>query len=267
MWWKHILGVLASSAILLMGIFLNPFQVDANALNWGFQKGSNEKPAQAGSAFDELLKKYGAFYKGSPDEKIIYLTFDNGYENGYTAPILDTLKEEKVPGTFFLTGHYVESATDLVKRMIKEGHEIGNHSYGHPNMANLSEAQMKEEWQKFDMLLAKKTDLKRTRFVRPPKGIFSENLIAYGNELGYRHMFWSIAFVDWYANRPKGKAYAYNQLMSQLHPGAIILLHTVSADNVAALPEFIRDAKAKGYRFSSLESLVNTESKIPVSFH
>ncbi|MCZ8536987.1 delta-lactam-biosynthetic de-N-acetylase [Paenisporosarcina quisquiliarum] len=265
--WKHTVGIIASCAILTLGILLNPFQVDAESLYWGFQKSKQEKQAQAGSAFDELLKKYGAYYKGSPDEKILYLTFDNGFENGYTASILDTLKKEKAPATFFLTGHYVESATDLVKRMVKEGHEIGNHSYGHPNMANLSEARMKEEWEKFDQILEEKTGVKKTRFARPPEGVFSEKLLAYGNELGYRHMFWSVAFVDWYADRPQGKEYAYNHLMNQLHPGAIILMHTVSPDNAAALPDFIRDAKAKGYTFSSLDALVNEATEFPLSFH
>lgn len=267
MWWKHSLGVIASCTILTLGFLFNPFQVVAESLNWGFQRGTQEKQAQAGSAFDVLLKKYGAYYKGSPDEKTLYLTFDNGYENGHTESILQTLKKEEVSATFFLTGHYLVSATDLVKRMIKDGHEIGNHSYGHPNMANLSEARMKEEWQKFDQLLAEKTDQKKTSFVRPPEGVFSEKLLAYGNELGYRHMFWSVAFVDWHADRPQGKAYAYNNLMKQLHPGAIILMHTVSPDNAAALPDFIRDAKEKGYTFSSLDELVNKESGVPLTFH
>jgi len=267
MWWRHALAIVASCLILVLGFLFNPFQADAESLNWGFQKSKQEKPAQAGSAFDVILKKYGAFYKGSPDEKVLYLTFDNGYENGYTESILDTLKKEKVPATFFLTGHYVESATDLVNRMIKEGHEIGNHSYGHPVMANLSEDRMKEEWEKFDRVLAEHTKLERTRFVRPPKGIFSENLLAYGNELGYRHVFWSVAFVDWYADQPKGKAYAYQQLMDQMHPGAIILMHTVASDNSEALPDFIRDAKAKGYSFGSLETLYNQAMDFPLSFH
>ena len=266
MWWKHTLGVVTASVLLVLGVLLNPFAVEAESLHWGFQKGSNEKQAQAGSAFDQLLKKYGAYYKGSPDEKIIYLTFDNGYENGNTIPILDTLKKEKIPATFFLTGHYLNSATDLVKRMVNEGHEIGNHSYGHPNMANLSEARMKEEWEKFDKLLKEKTGIKKTQFVRPPAGVFSESLLAYGNELGYRHMFWSVAFVDWHADKPQGKEYSYNHLMNQLHPGAIILMHTVSPDNGEALPDFIRDAKKKGYSFGSLESLVLDNEETPLSF-
>ena len=267
MWLKHVLAITTSCLLILLGIVYNPFQAEAESLKWGFQKGKQEQQAQAGSAFDQLLKKHGAFYKGSPDEKVLYLTFDNGFENGYTESILDSLKKEKVPATFFLTGHYLKSATDLVKRMIKEGHEVGNHSYGHPNMANLSEARMKEEWQKFDQLLAEKTGLKHTRFVRPPEGVFSENLLAYGNELGYRHVFWSVAFVDWHADRPQGKAYAYNHLMNQIHPGAIILMHTVSPDNAQAIPDYIRDAKAKGYTFASLESLYDKSIDYPLSFH
>jgi len=267
MWWKHLLAITTSVLIIVLGLMFNPFRVEAESLHWGFQKAKQEQQAQAGSAFDGILKKYGAYYKGSPDEKVLYLTFDNGFENGYTASILDALKKEKVQATFFLTGHYLRSADDLVKRMIKEGHEIGNHSYGHPNMANLSEARMKEEWEKFDKLLAETTKIERTRFVRPPAGVFSENLLAYGNELGYRHVFWSVAFVDWHADRPQGKAYAYNHLMNQIHPGAIILMHTVSPDNAQAIPDFIRDAKAKGYTFASLESLYNKASEFPVSFH
>lgn len=267
MWKSHFLGIVIACSILLIGIVVNPFQAGAESLNWGFKKGSQEQPAQAGSAFDQLLKKHGAFYKGNETDKVMYLTFDNGYENGHTAPILDALKKEEVPATFFLTGHYVKSAKDLVKRMIDEGHEIGNHSYDHPNMANLSEERMKEEWHKFDQLLKEETGIKRTRFARPPAGVFSERLLAYGNELGYRHMFWSVAFVDWYADRPQGKAYAYNHLMNQIHPGAIILMHTVSPDNAEALPDFIRDAKKKGYTFESLESLVNKNDDSPLSFH
>ena len=265
--WKHATAILAACAILALGFIFNPFQVDAESLKWGFQKGKEEKQAQAGSAFDQLLKKYGVYYKGSPDEKVLYLTFDNGFENGYTESILDTLKQENVPATFFLTGHYVKSATDLVNRMIDEGHIIGNHSYGHPNMAELSEERMKEEWEMFDKVLGENTKVQRTRFARPPEGVFSEKLLAYGNELGYQHVFWSVAFVDWYADRPQGKEYAYNHLMNQIHPGAIILMHTVSPDNAAALPDFIRDAKRKGYTFDSIESLYDESIGYPLSFH
>lgn len=240
----------------MTGLLFNPYAAEADEFHWGFKKATDGIPPDAGEALNQLLDRYGALYKGRPDAKVAYLTFDNGYENGYTESILNTLKKENVPATFFLTGHYVKSATPLVKRMIADGHGIGNHSYGHPNMANLSEARMKEEWEKFDGLLREQTGMKRTVYARPPEGTFNEKVLAKGNELGYRHIFWSVAFIDWHANKPRGRQYAYNELMTQLHPGAVILMHTVSPDNAEALPDFIRDAKKQGYEFRSLDDLV-----------
>lgn len=252
----HWRGILMACIIMTAGIFLNPFSADAEAFNWGFKKASNGVPPEAGAALDSLLDKHGAIYKGKPDEKVAYLTFDNGYENGYTESILDTLNAENTPATFFLTGHYLTSATPLVKRMIKDGHTIGNHSYDHPNMANLSKKEMENEWTRFDKKLNELTGIERTNYARPPEGTFNEQLLITGNNLGYRHIFWSVAFIDWHADKPKGRDYAYNELMKQLHPGALILMHTVSPDNAEALPSFIQDAKKEGYTFKSLDELV-----------
>lgn len=166
------------------------------------------------------------------------------------------MKKEQIPATFFLTGHYLTSATPLVKRMVEDGHIIGNHSYDHPNMANLSAKGMQDEWQRFDEKLKELTGVERTVYARPPKGIFNDKLLEVGNQLGYRHIFWSVAFVDWHEDKPRGKDYAYQELMNQLHPGALILMHTVSSDNAEALPDFIRDAQKKGYIFKSLDDLV-----------
>ncbi len=262
---QHGFGSLIALFIITTGVLLNPFSANAEEFHWGFKKATDETPPDAGAPFNEVLKKYGALYKGDPEEKTIYLTFDNGYEAGHTESILDTLKEEDVYATFFLTGHYLTSATPLVKRMAEDGHIIGNHSYDHPNMANLTEAGMKDEWHRFDHKLKELTGIERTVYVRPPKGIFNEKLLSYGNELGYRHIFWSVAFVDWHEDKPQGKAYAYNELMKQLHPGALILMHTVSSDNAEALPDFIRDAKEKGYTFKTLDDLVaESEGLFPV---
>ena len=252
----HWRGILMACIIVATGMLLNPFSADAEEFHWGFKKAVNETPPNAGASFDALLDKHGAIYKGKADEKIVYLTFDNGYENGYTETILDTLKKENAPATFFLTGHYLTSATPLVKRMITEGHGIGNHSYDHPNMANLSEKGMEDEWKRFDMKLRELTGVERTIYARPPKGTFSEQLLITGNKLGYRHIFWSVAFVDWHADKPRGRDYAHGELMKQLHPGAVILMHTVSPDNAEALPSFIQDAKKAGYSFKSLDDLV-----------
>ncbi|KXH78851.1 polysaccharide deacetylase [Sporosarcina sp. HYO08] len=253
---QHSIGVALAAFIMLAGLIFNPFVADAEEFHWGFKRATNGVPPSAGAALDQLLDKHGAIYKGKPDEKIVYLTFDNGYEAGYTESILDTLQKEKAPATFFLTGHYLKSATPLVKRMIKDGHGIGNHSYDHPNLTNLSDQKLTAEWTKFDDLLRELTGVKRTVYTRPPEGVFNEKVLAKGNELGYRHIFWSIAYIDWHKDKPKGRDYAYNELMKQLHPGAVILMHTVSPDNAEALPLFIKDAKKAGYSFRSLDDLV-----------
>lgn len=250
---QHLYGILLISLVLVIST-ISYARTDEH--HWGFKRSTDNTPAEAGAELDTLLAKYGAIYKGNPDKKIAYLTFDNGYENGFTESILTTLRDADVPATFFLTGHYVESASDLVKQMIKDGHMIGNHSYGHPNMAQLTAAEMKKEWQLFDDKLRDITGVARTYYARPPEGIFNEEVLRVGNEAGYRHMFWSIAFKDWLKDERRGADYAYNALMEQLHPGAVILMHTVAQDNAEALPAFIKDAKEAGYTFRSLDDLV-----------
>ena len=254
---RHIFGfAICVIVATLVFSFIKPEIANANSYHWGFTKSKDGMPADAGAKFESILKEHGAFYRGNPNKKTIYLTFDNGFENGYTESILDTLKKEKVPATFFLTGHYLTSASDLVKRMIKEGHIIGNHSYGHPDMSKLSDEELVKEWKKFDEKLKEITGIKRTYYVRPPKGIFSERDLRVGNEHGYTHIFWDTAFVDWHADSTVGWEYAYDELMAQLHPGAVILLHTVAKHNADALPKFIEDAKKQGYTFGSLDDLV-----------
>lgn len=249
---KQIAFVLA----IILFMMIVPSQGVAKEYHWGFTKAKNGNPPDAGAEFEQLLKEYGAFYRGNPEKKVIYLTFDNGFEAGYTEKILDTLKKENVKATFFLTGHYVTSAPELVKRMVKEGHTIGNHSDKHPNMARLSRDEMLKEWQNFDRKLKEVAGIERTYYVRPPEGTFSKELLKVGNENGYTHIFWSIAFRDWDTDKKKGKEYAYHELVNQLHPGAIILMHTVAEHNAEALPDFIKEAKRQGYTFGTLDDLV-----------
>lgn len=250
---KHVIGM----AFVLVISFISYMSIaKAEEFHWGFKPSRNAQPVEIGQPLEGLLQNYGAIYKGDSSKKVIYLTFDNGYENGFTESILDTLKAEKAPATFFLTGHYITSASDLVKRMVADGHTIGNHSDGHPNMAKLSANEMKEEWFGFDEKLYELTGVDRTYYARPPEGIFNEEVLKVGNEVGYRHIFWSIAFKDWLKDERRGYEYAYNALMNQLHPGAIILMHTVAQDNAEALPKFIDEAKAQGYTFGSLDDLV-----------
>ncbi len=249
---KKIVGLIVSVTIIFFSVI--SFAV-ADELHWGFKKASGGEQIEISSELENMLKKHNSIYRGDPQSKTIYLTFDNGYENGFTESILDTLKAEKAPATFFLTGHYVTSASDLVKRMVDDGHIIGNHSDKHPNMARLSADQMVTEWQNFDKKLKEVTGIERTYYTRPPEGVYNEELLAVGIKHEYRHIFWSIAFKDWEKDVRRGGDYAYNELMKQLHPGAIILMHTVAEDNAEALPKFIKDAKAQGYTFGSLDDL------------
>lgn len=230
--------------------------VSNSPIHWGFKKARNEQPADAGKELNELLEKYDAFYKGDPNKKDIYLTFDNGYENGYTAKFLDVLKSEKVPATFFVTGHYLESEPELVKRMAKEGHIVGNHSYHHPDLTQVSDERLKEELEKVRAKTEELTGVKDMVYLRPPRGILSERTVKLAKEQGYTHVMWSLAFVDWKVNEQKGWQYAYDNIMRQIHPGAVILLHTVSKDNADAMEKALQDLKKKGYTFKSLDDLM-----------
>lgn len=244
-----------------MGIlFLVSSQVNAeysnSPIHWGFKKGKNGQSADAGKKLENILEKHSAIYKGDTNEKYLYLTFDNGYENGYTEKILDILKKEKVPAAFFVTGHYLDSAPELVERMAEEGHIIGNHSWSHPDLTRVSDEKLKKELEKVRYEAETLTGQKTMAYLRPPRGIFSERTMALAKEAGYTHVFWSLAFVDWYTDQQKGAGYAYDNIMRQAHPGAIMLLHTVSKDNADALEQVLRDLKKQGYQFKSLDDFV-----------
>jgi peptidoglycan-N-acetylmuramic acid deacetylase len=243
---------------MIFGIIVH---ADANYSNkpihWGFKKSANHEPADAGKELNELLGKYGAFYLGNSNKKEIYLTFDNGYENGYTAQVLDVLKKKKVPATFFVTGHYLKDQPELVKRMIKEGHIVGNHSWHHPDLTQISNERLKEELESVRLKIAELTGGHQGGYyLRPPRGIFSERTLALSHQLGYQNVFWSLAFVDWHIHNQKGWKYAYDNIMKQIHPGCILLLHTVSKDNADALERVIDDLRAQGYTFKSLDDLM-----------
>jgi len=230
--------------------------VSNSVIHWGFKKAKDEIPPEAGKAYDTILAKYDAFYKADPNKKVVYLTFDNGYENGYTEKILDVLKKEKVPATFFVTGHYLNSAPELVKRMVAEGHIVGNHSWSHPDFTQKSDAEIKEELDRVKQKTRELTGQKEMVFMRPPRGIFSERTLKVARDAGYIHVFWSLAFVDWNVHKQQGWEYSYNEIMKQIHPGAVILLHTVSKDNADALEKVIQDLKQRGYTFASLNDLL-----------
>nr|WP_251032470.1 delta-lactam-biosynthetic de-N-acetylase [Mesobacillus foraminis] len=247
---------MAISVLLLMTGTLAYAEVPNKPIGWGFKKGREGKPADAGKPLEKLIGNYGAVYKGDPNKKDIYLTFDNGYENGYTDQVLDVLKKEKVPAAFFVTGHYLESAEDQVIRMVEEGHIVGNHSYHHPDLTKVSDEKLREELELVRSKTQELTGQKHMNYLRPPRGIFSERTMRLAREAGYTHVFWSLAFVDWNTDQQRGWQYSYDNIMRQIHPGAILLLHTVSKDNADALEKAIQDLKKQGYTFKSLDDLM-----------
>ncbi|PKR76934.1 delta-lactam-biosynthetic de-N-acetylase [Halalkalibacillus sediminis] len=229
--------------------------VSNDSLGYGYKKKFNESPPDLGF-YAPLIEKYNGIYMGDPNEKKIYITFDNGYEQGYTSTILDVLKEKKVPATFFLTGHYVDAEVDLVKRMVDEGHLIGNHSDGHLDYTRSSDEKVKEDLRSLDEKVKKTTGQDMSMFFRPAKGVFSERTLKLTDELGYVNVFWTVALVDWYKDQQKGAEHAQNEVLRQVHPGAIVLLHAVSEDNSSALSNLIDELRKRGYEFGSLEELM-----------
>jgi len=244
--------------ITVLLCILNISVVEAdNAYHFGFKKSKNGKLASvAQEGFLNILEKYDAIFLGDKDKKELYLTFDNGYENGYTSKILDVLQEKKVPAIFFVTGHYVTDQPDLIIRMANEGHLIGNHSWSHPDMTRITDSKIKEELERVDSQVFRLTGQVGIRYSRPPRGIFNEQVLAVSKELGYTNVFWSIAYKDWETDSQRGWKYAYDKVINQLHPGAVILLHTVSADNAEALARIIDEARNQGYEFQSLPEML-----------
>lgn len=229
--------------------------------NWGlsFQQ---EGKSPIGNATREYLKKYNAYYIGDErsgaqgSEKAIYLTFDAGYENGYTATLLDILKEEKVPAAFFVVGNFVEENPELVKRMTDEGHIVGNHTMHHPDMSAISdEAGFRKEMSELEAAYKEAVGRDMLKFYRPPQGKYSERNLEMANRMGYTTVFWSLAYVDWLQDSQPSREEALNILNKRIHPGAIVLLHSTSKTNAEILQELLQGWKAQGYVFKSISEL------------
>ncbi|MGI6778676.1 MAG: delta-lactam-biosynthetic de-N-acetylase [Acetivibrionales bacterium] len=222
--------------------------------SWGLKRNPDNRIPDADPGAPELLKKYGGFYLGDTTKKVIYLTFDEGYENGYTPKILDVLRDNKVKGVFFITGPYLKEHQDLVRRMVEEGHIVGNHTIHHPSLPSLDDKQVEEEVLGLDRVFYEKFG-KHMKYLRPPKGEYSERTLALTSKLGYINVFWSFAYDDWYRDRIRGPEYAYSKVMDNLHNGAVLLLHAVSKDNADALDRIIKGVREKGYEIGSLDDI------------
>jgi peptidoglycan-N-acetylmuramic acid deacetylase len=232
-----------------------PIVYDNKVYGWGLVRKRGNVPPDADPGAPERLAKYNAVYIGDVTQKKVYLTFDEGYENGYTPKILDVLRDNGVKAAFFITGPYLKDHEDLVRRMVEEGHTVGNHTIHHPSLPTISDKEIEEEVVGLDRVFSEKFN-KNMKFLRPPKGEYSERSLAVTSKLGYVNVFWSFAYDDWYTDKQRGADYAYNIVMENIHNGAILLLHAVSRDNAEALDRIIKGVRQEGYEFGCLDELI-----------
>lgn len=224
--------------------------LDTTAVQWGWGPHvDNDNRSVSCTALQEKYGKYNAFFI-APNDNSFYLTFDEGYENGYTAAILDVLKEKETPAVFFITGDYAKRNPELIRRMIEEGHMVGNHSVNHPNFTNISIEKAYEEIKGLHDYVLENYDYSMSVF-RYPEGAFNEQTLALLDQLGYRTAFWSFAYADWDPNAQMENSVALEKAEKAVHPGSLYLLHAVSKTNAEILGQFIDDVRAQGYEFKS----------------
>ena len=223
--------------------------------SWGLHFSSpGETPV--GSADGKSLKALDAAYCGEKGEKVLYLTFDAGYENGCTAQILDVLKEHKVPAAFFLVGTYIEKNPELVTRMVEEGHIVGNHTQSHPDMSKIADPEaFRKELEAVEQAYTAATGREMPKYYRPPQGVYSQENLKAAQSLGYKTVFWSLAYVDWKNDAQPTKEAAFEKLLPRTHDGAVILLHSTSKTNAMILDELLTRWQEMGYRFGTVEEL------------
>lgn len=229
--------------------------VSAKAYGWGFKRNNEHRQPDIGIYAREIAGT-SSYYVGPDNEKVVYLTFDAGYDNGVLPQILDVLAEKDVRSTFFVTGDFLTRESCLLLRMVYEGHTIGNHSWSHRDITTLSASELERELAQVEAAYTELTGLPMKRLFRPPAGQFNRESLMKVKDLGYRTIFWSVAYKDWETNRQKSQDYAYEQVMGNLHNGAIILLHTVSQTNLEALPRIIDGIRNEGYQIKNLDYLL-----------
>lgn len=224
--------------------------------NWGLGF-PNEGQMPVGNATMDYLKQFNAYYGQDTQDKVIYLTFDCGYENGNTPAILDALKKHNVKATFFVVGNYLETSPELVKRMVAEGHNVGNHTYHHPDMSKISTREaFEKELGDVEALYQQTTGQPMKKYYRPPQGKYSENNLKMAKDMGYHTFFWSLAYVDWYQDKQPSREEAFKKLLGRIHPGALVLLHNTSKTNGEILDDLLTKWEEMGYHFGSLDDLV-----------
>ena len=248
-----ILGIAFAFAAVVAGSVFFCSAMETGSWGLSFRQ---EGAAPIGSAGRDQLARYDAAYLGDPAEKVLYLTFDAGYENGSTETILDVLKAHQVNAAFFLVGNYIERNADLVRRMAQEGHIVGNHTMHHNDMSQVTDpAVFQKELSDLEKLYLETTGQQMPKYYRPPQGLYSEENLAMAKDLGYKTVFWSLAYVDWMNDRQPTHQEAFEKLLPRTHNGAVVLLHSTSQTNAQILDELLTKWKEEGYRFGTLEEL------------
>lgn len=253
---KNIVFIILSLALIIGFTFACKHFISASKnTNWGLSfKKQGERPT--GNATPEYLKEFNSYFIAPEGNKKIYITFDAGYEAGYTPKILGVLEKHNVKATFFVVGTLMKSNPELIKQIDEKGHIVANHSMHHPNMSKMSTMEdFKKEIEPVEELYKEITGKDMKKFYRPPQGIFSETNLKMANELGYKTIFWSLAYVDWYKDKQPSREDALNKIMSRIHDGAIILLHSTSKTNSEILDELLTKLEKQGYTFGTLEEL------------
>ena len=251
------LGLSVVALVLVLSV-LTFTRASLPTASWGLSFPSAGS-APNGPASRETLEQYDAAYVGSDEEKVLYLTFDAGYENGCTAQILDTLKKHDVQAAFFLVGNYLQKNGDLVRRMVEEGHIVGNHTMTHPNMSAITDkATFQAELEGLETLFQEVTGKELPKYYRPPQGIYSEENLKMAKELGYKTVFWSLAYKDWDNDNQPTADYAMGKLLPRSHNGAVILLHSTSKTNAEVLDALLTQWKGMGYRFETIDKLFDS---------
>lgn len=248
-------AVLCAAAIALGALSVGRVQTALSVAtaaantNWGLHFGKNGD-VPVGNASAAFLKQYNAAYVGDTTRKVLYLTFDAGYDNGYTAGILDTLKKHNVSATFFVVGHFLESQPELVKRMVAEGHIVGNHTYHHPDMSKIANSEdFAKELTSLETKFKEITGTDMSKLYRPPQGKYSEENLKLAADAGYKTLFWSLAYVDWYVDKQPTADEAFSKLLPRTHNGAVVLLHSTSRTNCEILDSLLTKWKEMGYTF------------------
>ena len=245
-------SALALAVIVSLSLFVGQ-TVPTGA--WGLSFPEPGKIPSAPASVD-AMKQYDAAFLGNPDEKVLYLTFDAGYENGHTEAILDTLKQHDVKAAFFLVGNYVNRNSDLVRRMVEEGHIVGNHTMSHPNMSAIADKEtFRAELEGLETLFHDVTGKELPKYYRPPRGVYSEQNLQMAKDLGYKTVFWSLAYADWDNDNQPAEDAAIQRLLSRTHNGAVILLHSTSKTNALILDRLLTKWEEMGYRFETIDKL------------